>query len=207
VTEGDGNPKLRAYYDANAWTYDRWMSSYDRVMLGESRARLCGHASGRILELGVGTGLNLPQYAFGIDVTGLDLSAEMLARARQRTDIVAHVDLLNGDAHQLPFRDGTFDTVLTTLFLSSVPDPRRAVEEAYRVLRSDGRLLCIDHVRSSLPPVRWLQRLTADLLVDRTGVDLRRDPMDHLAAVGFVVEHEQRSRLGVIQAFVARRRD
>ena len=160
----DDNDRLREYYDENAGIYDRWMDSYDRFMLGDGRARLCALASGRTLELAVGTGLNLPLYGDDVDVVGLDYSPKMLEVASARAARLGRaVELVVGDAHQLEFGDGEFDTVLTTLFLSSVPDDRAAAAEAFRVLKPGGRFLVIDHVRSNVAPVRWLEQRSANV--------------------------------------------
>jgi ubiquinone/menaquinone biosynthesis C-methylase UbiE len=199
--------RLRAYYDVHAVHYDRWMRSYDRHMLGDARRRLCGLAVGRTLELGVGSGLNLPSYPHGVELTGVDFSSRMLALAqKRRAETSARMQLVLGDGHALPFQAGLFDTVVATLFLSSVPSPRVATEEMRRVLRPGGQLLLLDHVRSSVFPVRCLERVAAPFVQSRTGVDLRRDPVDYLADLGFSVDHIQRTKLGVIEAVVATRR-
>lgn len=200
------NESLRRYYDEHASIYDRWMRSYDRFMLGDARARVCRQATGRTLELAVGTGLNLPHYPADADLVAVDYSPKMLAVARKRAAASGRlVELRVEDAHALTFSDGEFDTVVTTLFLSSAPDPRRAISEVFRVLRAGGRLLLLDHVRSTVPPVRWVERVTERFVAARTGVHLSRDPLDHLAAVGFTVDAERRARLGVLQELIARK--
>jgi ubiquinone/menaquinone biosynthesis C-methylase UbiE len=200
------NDALRHYYDANASTYDEWMRSYDRVMLGDARRRVCGLATGRTLELGVGTGLNLPHYPGGVDLVAVDYSPQMLDVARARAGAIGRaVDLRLEDAHALTLDDASFDTVVTTLFLSSAPDPGQVVTEIRRVLRGGGRVLVLDHVRSRRRPVAWVQRVTEPFVSSRTGVHLDRDPLDHLVTLGFDIEREQRARLGVVQAVVARK--
>jgi ubiquinone/menaquinone biosynthesis C-methylase UbiE len=206
VRVGHGKEDLRRYYDTNAGIYDRWMVSYDRFMLGDARGRIFGLARGRTLELAVGTGLNLAHYPSDVDLAGIDYSPEMVDRARQRARALGHeIDLRVADAHDLPFGDGEFDTVVTTLFLSSVPAPERAASEAFRVLRSGGRFLSLDHVRSRTALVAWVEGATERLIAARTGVHLSRDPLDYVGPLGFVVEPEQRSRLGIIEVLFARK--
>ena len=125
--------------------------------------------------------------------------------ARQRAGALGReVDLRVGDAQALDLPDARFDTVVATLALSSIPDDRRAVAEARRVLRPGGRLLLLEHVRSPLLPVRLLQRLLDPLFVRCYGDHLLREPLDHLAAAGFVVDRVERSKAGVIERLVAR---
>src|SRR3712207_3565584 len=165
------------------------MRFYDSIMLGDARSRLCSRASGRILELAIGTGLNLPFYPDGVRLTGVDLSPAMLAVAKQRSrKLGIDAELLVGDAHALDFPDGSFDTVISTLFFSSVPDPRQAAAEVLRVLKPGGRLLLLDHVRSPIMPVRLVERLLDRPLRRFSGCNLMRDPLDYLGAVGFVVD-------------------
>lgn len=206
VPDASSKSFLRRYYDEHARHYDGWMASYDRWMLGDGRARLCARAAGRTLEVAVGTGLNLRHYPDSVEVTGVDYSPEMLAVARRRAaELGRAVALEEGDAHHLAFRDGSFDTVVTTLFLSSAPDPVGAASEMFRVLAEGGRLLCIDHVRSERLPVRLIERGVSRTVLRRTGVDLRRNPLDYLAEVGFALEHLTHAKLGFIQTIVAGR--
>jgi ubiquinone/menaquinone biosynthesis C-methylase UbiE len=175
-------------------------------MLGDARRRLCSRASGRTLELAIGTGLNLPFYPGGVRLTGVDLSPAMLAVAKQRSrKLGIDAELLVGDAHALDFPDDSFDTVISTLFFSSVPDPRRAAAEVLRVLKPGGRLLLLDHVRSPIMPVRLVERLLDRPLRRFSGCNLMRDPLDYLGAVGFVVDRCDRFRWGIVLEVVARK--
>ena len=200
------NDRLRRFYDKSAADYDLWMRHYDRWMLSDARERLCARAHGQTLEIGLGTGLNLGFYPPSVQLTGLDLSRAMLTIAAQRAlDLGREVALRLGDAHALELPDSHFDTVVATLFVSSVPDERRAAAEAWRVLRPGGRLLLLDHVRSPIAPVRWAQRLLNPLMVRFAHNHLLRDPLDYLGSVGFVIEHCARSKWGIIEEVVARK--
>jgi ubiquinone/menaquinone biosynthesis C-methylase UbiE len=182
------------------------MRFYDPLVLGDRRREVCSRARGRTLELAIGTGLNLPFYPDGVRLTAVDLSPAMLAVAERRARALGvDAELLVGDAHALGFPDDRFDTVVSTLFFSSVPDPRRAAAEVLRVLKPGGRLLLLDHVRSPILAVRLLERLLDPPLRRFAGCDLMRDPLDYLGAVGFAVESCRRSRLGVILEVVARK--
>jgi ubiquinone/menaquinone biosynthesis C-methylase UbiE len=116
----------------------------------EERARFVPRASGKVLEVGIGSGLNLPYYAAGVErVVGIDPSLELWRMARRR---VGHtpfpVEFVGRSAESIPAGDGTFDTVVVTWALCSIPDPLRALGEMRRVLKPGGRLIFVEHGRS-----------------------------------------------------------
>src|SRR5436309_8415582 len=130
------------------WLYDPVCALYERLGLGRWRQWLVEGARGLALDVGCGTGRNLPLYREGVRVIGLDPAWESLQRARQRAP---RARLVRGSAEALPFRDGVFDTVVSGLVFCSVPDARRGLAEVGRVLRPDGRLCMLEHVRSVRP--------------------------------------------------------
>jgi ubiquinone/menaquinone biosynthesis C-methylase UbiE len=127
------------------WLYDAGMALLERGGLGRWRAWLARGASGRTLDLGTGTGRDLPLYPPGVAAVAIDPWAENLARARRRA---GGIPLVRARAEALPFRDGAFDTVVCGLVLCSVDDPALALAEARRVLRPGGALRLVEHVRS-----------------------------------------------------------
>lgn len=198
---------LRQFYDRSAKGYDRWMRLYDGLLLDDRRRNLCSRARGHTLELGVGTGLNLASYPRDVQLVGIDPSAEMLAVASRRARAIGlEVDLRLGDAQALDLADSSFDTVVATLVLSTVPDVRRAITEAWRVLKLDGQLLILDHVRSPVALVRWIEWLLDPLVSRLAHVHLLRDPLDHLGSVGFTIERSERSKAGIVEEVSARKR-
>jgi ubiquinone/menaquinone biosynthesis C-methylase UbiE len=206
VTDQHHTRHRRRFYDQYAGDYDRWMRFYDPLVLGDRRGEVCSRARGRTLELAIGTGLNLPFYPDGVRLTGVDLSPAMLAVAEQRArELGLDAELSVGDAQALEFPDDRFDTVVSTLFFSSVPDPRQAAAEVLRILKPGGRLLLLEHVRSPILPVRLVERLLDVPLRRYAGCHLLRDPLDYLGAVGFVVESCRRSRWGIVLEVVARK--
>jgi ubiquinone/menaquinone biosynthesis C-methylase UbiE len=201
----DQTALVRDYYNQLARDYDSLTGGFDRVMLGSGRSRVCSRARGEALEIAVGTGLNLPFYPPDVTLTGVDLSPAMLSRAERRAhDLNVDVKLLLGDAQALAFPDEQFDTVNSTLLMSTVPDPHLAAGEMRRVLKPGGRVLVLDFARSPILPVQWFERAVAPLTA-RSRFSLVRDPLDYLDAVGFTIEHVDRSRLGVIEEVVARK--
>jgi len=135
------------------WLYDASMALLEHTGLGPWRRWLAEGARGLTLDLGCGTGRNLPLLPAGVRAVGVDPCRESLARARRRAPAAL---LVQARAEQLPFRPGTFETVLSGLVLCSVTDPGFAVSEIRRVLASGGVLRALEHVRS---PVHWKARL------------------------------------------------
>ncbi len=105
--------RLRRYWDKHAPRYDRQMRFFDRNLFGDTRAWVCQQATGEVLEVAVGTGMNLEFYPEGVRLTGIDLSSAMLERARSRARQLGRtVELAEDDAHALDFPDACFDTVV-----------------------------------------------------------------------------------------------
>ena len=174
-------------------------------MFGEdNRPWACSRAEGKVLEVAVGTGLNLPFYDAGLSVVGIDLSPDMLAIARRRAlDAGRDVDLREGDAHELAFDDGSFDTVVCTFSLCNIPDTDRALGEMHRVLRPGGRLILVDHIRSSVRPILWLQKVAELLTVRMDGDYLTRRPSLNAERQGFEIAERERFARGVVERLVA----
>ena len=126
------------------------------------RRRAVGAARGRILEIGVGSGLNLPLYQASTTVVGLDPSAQLLSMAREATtDRAQTIQLIEGSVESIPLPDHEFDTVVTTWTMCSIPDLPKALAEVRRVLKEDGRLVFAEHGRAPEPKVvRWQNALT-----------------------------------------------
>jgi len=202
-----GNPsseRLRRYWDKHSGSYDRQMRFFDRRLFGESRAWVCRQATGEVLEVAIGTGLNLPLYPDGVRLTGIEFSPVMLAIARDRArQLGREVDLREADAHQLPFPDASFDTVVCTLSLCAIADPARAVEEMARVLRPGGQLLLLDHIVGSSRPVRAIQRLLEQVTIAYGGEHFRRRPLHQVQAAGLDIEQQDRFTLGIVERIPA----
>ncbi|EME55919.1 class I SAM-dependent methyltransferase [Amycolatopsis decaplanina] len=194
------------YWDGKSRNYDREMRFMDRKLFGDSRAWVCGQATGDVLEVAVGTGLNLPLYPDGVTLTGIDLSDGMLAIARDRAGRLGHpVTLRRADAHDLPFGADSFDTVVCTLGLCAIPEDGMALREMARVLRPGGRLILLDHIASSSRPVRGLQWIAEKITVPMAGEHFLRRPLDKIGGLGLTVERRERFNLGLVERLVARK--
>ena len=127
--------------------------------LAAYRSRVIPAADGRVLEIGIGSGLNLPFYSRSIEgLIGLDPSPKLLSMTRRNVRLgLRSVELVEGSAEAIPLEDSSIDTVVTTWTLCSIPDARRALGEMHRVLRPTGRLLFVEHGRAPDPNVVWWQ--------------------------------------------------
>lgn len=194
----------RRFWDEQAGRYDRSMRFVERRILRDTRDWVCRQTEGHVLEVALGTGLNLPWYRPGSRVTGVELSSAMLGIARRRArDLPIDPDLIQGSAQQLPFADDSFDTVVCTLSLCSIPDDRRGVSEMVRVLKPGQKLILADHVASSAAPARLLQRMLDWWTVPREGEHFRRRPIRWVRQAGLPIEQHERFLLGIIERLVA----
>ncbi|MFL5906435.1 MAG: class I SAM-dependent methyltransferase [Solirubrobacterales bacterium] len=202
----DETERVRRIQDKHAGGYDRQMNFFDRVLFAGGREWACSQAKGDVLEIAVGSGRNLAHYPPGVKVTAIEYAPEMLALARERAEeLGGDFDLREGDAQALEFADESFDTVIITLALCTIPDDRKAVREAARVLRPGGRLVLLEHVRSPVLPVRAVQRVLDPIAVRFEADHLVRDPLDHLTDEGFELDSVERSKWGIVERVVARR--
>jgi ubiquinone/menaquinone biosynthesis C-methylase UbiE len=198
--------RVRAIFDKQASTYDRSMSRFERTLFAGAREKVCAQAEGEVLEIAVGTARNLPHYPKDVSITGIELSPEMAELGRRRAaELGREIDLRVGDAERLEFPDESFDTVVCTFGLCTIPDDAAAIREAKRVLRPGGLLLLAEHVRSPNPVVRTIERIV-DPIAHRLGGDhMLREPLDHLHAEGFEVEELERRKAGFVELVAARK--
>ncbi len=194
---------IRRRYDRVALIYDL-MEGPGGVMNRWRRA-LWSRASGRVLEVGVGTGRNMPYYPPGVQVTAIDFSPRMLERARKRAARLGlGVDLRLMDAQQMDFPDGSFDTVVTTCVFCSVPDPVLGLREVRRVCRPDGQVLLLEHVRSRMPLVGELLDILNPITTLLIGVNINRDTVGNIRRAGLVIVEEKDLWLDILKEIVAR---
>ena len=184
------------------WLYDAICALAERRGLGRWRRWLTDGARGRTLDLGCGTGRSLSLFPAGVRAIGLDPALDSLQRARRRAPATA---LVCGSAEALPFRAGVFDTVVSGLALCSVPDPARGLAEVRRVLRADGTLRALEHVRSTRP---WKARVQDWIQPAWTrcagGCHPNRETERIVEAAGFVIEAEGRRAEADMRRFAAR---
>jgi SAM-dependent methyltransferase len=169
--------------------YDRRGGSMERRWMGWRRARLLGGARGAVLEIGGGTGANLPHYGDVDRVTVVEPDPFMRRRLLTKSRAArVPVEVSAAGAEALPFPDGCFDTVVSTLVLCTVPDQDLALGEIRRVLRPDGRLLFIEHVRASGSMARWQDRIESLWRRLLAGCHPNRDTVAAIGRAGFELE-------------------
>lgn len=183
-----GRPLFAAFYD--------WFQRPAAPLLDPWRRRVAGAASGRVLEVGVGTGLNLPFYRLEQvrELVGLEPDPHMRRRAAARAArLHIPVRLIAAAAESMPFTDGAFDTVVATHVFCTVADPQRALAEVFRVLRPGGTFRFLEHVRANDEgAARWQDRLTPLWRLVAGGCHPNRPTVDWIRAAGFVLQEVER---------------
>ncbi len=189
------------------WFYDAFMYLADTLGgLGRWRRKLVGNACrgpdrGRTLEVGCGTGRNLPLYSDDTRLVAFDVHIEILGAARRRAP---QVPLMVASAEALPFRSGSFDNVVSGLVFCSVPDPVRGLREIRRVLRSEGRLHMMEHVRAR-GRLRsrfqdWIQPVWTQVT---GGCRPNRDTEANVEIAGFRIDRDRCREKGTMRLFTA----
>lgn len=174
----------------------------ERFSLTRLRRPLLAAARGAVLEIGAGTGANLPLYDPDRRVVAIELRPERLATAARKAHVAGRADVAvaAADAHDLPFPAASFDTVVGTLVFCSIGDPLAALAEIRRVLRPDGQLLLLEHVRGQTPLTRrltdWLHPLWFALQGE---CHLNRETAATVAAAGFRVDATESHGRGLLQ--------
>jgi ubiquinone/menaquinone biosynthesis C-methylase UbiE len=192
--------RQRRVWDKTAPGYDKQIAFFEKIQFAGGREWLGARARGQVLEIAIGTGRSLPCYPADVTVTGIDLSPAMLAIARQvAVGLGRDVDLREGDAEHLPFDDASFDTVVCALSLCTIPNPRAALGEMRRVLVPGGRLLLLDHIGSTWPPVYAAQWLLERVTIRAAGEHFTRRQLPLVTAAGFEIAETQRLKAGTVE--------
>lgn len=173
--------------------YDRLNAGAERTWLGKRRADLVAHATGVVLEIGAGTGANLTHYHGVERVVAAEPDPAMRARLESRLGrATVPVEVSDAPAEHLKLPDASFDTVVSTLVLCSVADPDATLAELRRVLRPDGQLLVLEHVRGEGRRARWQDLVTPVWRRIGAGCHPNRDTAAAIERAGFHLEHQER---------------
>lgn len=172
-----------------------------RRLRGKQWAKVKGE---RVLEVGVGTGKNIPHHPEGSRMCAVDISPGMLRRAQRRAQKQgAEIDLILADAEHLPFRDDAFDTAVSSFVFCSVPDPLQGLREVGRVTHSGGQVVLLEHVRAANRIVGKAMDWLNPLFVRLTGANINRNTVSNVSTAGLKIEDVESYGLGIIKLIEA----
>lgn len=203
-----GTRKTKARYDRIAPLYDLMETLLEMRLFQGYRKETLRDLEGDILEIGVGTGKNLPFYSSMAKVTAIDMSPRMMEGAQVRASkISSQIDLHLMDAEHLQFPDNSFDYVVGTFVLCSIPDPLKALKEAKRVVRENGKILFIEHVLSKNRYTATMERIVNPLVSALFGFNVNRDTRQNIEKAGLYVRRDDELAMGdVLRRFTCTKR-
>jgi ubiquinone/menaquinone biosynthesis C-methylase UbiE len=182
----DNTEKIRKRYDRASKFYDILESPMEAMSLKEWRVKIMQQLEGKVLEVGVGTGKNIPYYPEDLDITAIDFSPKMLERARQKAaSLGKKVNLVEMDAQHMDFPDNQFDCVFTTCVFCSVPDPVKGLTEIRRVCKPGGKIIMVEHVRSEKAVLGVIMDLINPLVVNSYGANINRRTVENIEKADF----------------------
>jgi len=183
-----GAQKVRQRFDRIAWVYDLLEAPMEMMGARRWRGPLLSTVKGRVLEVGIGTGKNLPYYPQGIELTGIDISPLMLDKARRRAETLnRRVALQVQDVEAMSFVSESFDYVVSTFVFCSVPNPVAGLREVKRVLKRSGTALFLEHVRSENPLLGFLMDLLNPLVRGIIGPNINRRTVENIRSAGLEI--------------------
>ncbi|MFW9777341.1 MAG: class I SAM-dependent methyltransferase [Candidatus Heimdallarchaeota archaeon] len=201
---------VRRRYDWYSTFYDRFEQPMEQMVFRDLRSLIIGSLRGKILEVGVGTGKNIQYYQSQTQVIGVDISPNMLKKAKQKLSSFhgKRIELKLMDVEELSFKDENFNIVLCTFVLCSVPNPTNAIQEMLRVLKPRGHLILIEHVLSKIPLIAYLQKLANPFTRGIFGFNIDRDTLEILKQEKVLISKNQNlTKTDIMKFFVCERLD
>lgn len=192
-------------YNRISYVYDLMESVVEFLQFGKWRRMILSDMSGRVLDMGVGTGKNLKYFPGDCTVIGVDISQKMLDHAKKKSQSMDNVSLLVMDGEHLALRDDSFDNVLTTFVLCSVPEPVNALKELQRVCKPTGSVINLEHMRSRNTLVAFNEDVFNPIFTFIMGVNINRRTVDNIKKAGLEVLEERNMGLGDVFRLVRSR--
>jgi ubiquinone/menaquinone biosynthesis C-methylase UbiE len=189
--------------------YNRVAKNYDKMeqmmFFNKHRESLIALANGKVLELGVGTGANLPYYSKNLSVTGIDFSREMLEKSKKviEKNHIKNIKLKEMDIQNMTFENDSFDCAVSTCVFCTVPDPIAGLKEVYRVLKPGGKVLFLEHMRSRNPLVNiilFMMTIMSKLIL---GTSMVRKTQENIESVGFKITERRDLFFDVVRIIIA----
>ncbi|MDI3478190.1 MAG: hypothetical protein PWQ59_1715 [Thermoanaerobacterium sp.] len=196
---------IKRRYERIAKYYDLMESLMESTGGKRWRKMLWSEVSGNtILEAGIGTGSNILYYPEGKNIYGIDFSPKMVEIAKDKAKRYGKdVDIRVMDIENLEFNDNTFDAIVTSCVFCSVPDPIKGLKELKRVLKNDGKLFMLEHVRSKKLILGTLMDILNPLTVNTWGANINRDTVKNLKISGFKILKEENLALDIMKLIIA----
>jgi len=201
---------IQKRYDWYSSFYDKFEAPMEQMAFSLLRTKVMGSLKGNVLEVGVGTGKNLPYYRSRTKVTGIDISPGMLGKAKKkvRTLRLKNIELRLMNAEKMSFEDETFDTVVCTFVLCSVPEPVKAIKEMLRVLKPNGNIIMLEHVISQMPLMALFQKVFNPFTRGIFGFNIDRDTVDNVRKAGGVLKKDKNlTRTDILKLVVFVKKD
>jgi len=192
-------------YSRVAKLYDWFEWPIEKLVFKKLRKEAISYAYGNVLEVGVGTGKNLPYYNGNIDLTAIDFSPGMLeiARGRKRELELKDIELYEMDVQDLKFKDNTFDTVVSTFVFCTVPDPIAGLKEVYRVVKPKGKVIFLEHMKSKYFIVNIMLYIMNILSEKLLGTSMIRETQKNIEKAGFTITSVEYKVLDVVRLIIA----
>ncbi|WP_372712607.1 class I SAM-dependent methyltransferase [Ilyobacter sp.] len=189
--------------------YNRVAKNYDKMeqmmFFNKHREGLIALASGKVLELGVGTGANLPYYSKNLSVTGIDFSRKMLEKSKNviEKNHIKNIKLEEMDIQNMTFENDSFDCAVSTCVFCTVPDPIAGLKEVYRVLKPGGKVLFLEHMRSRNPLVNIILFMLTVMSKLILGTSMVRKTQENIESVGFKITERRDLFFDVVRIIIA----
>jgi demethylmenaquinone methyltransferase/2-methoxy-6-polyprenyl-1,4-benzoquinol methylase len=174
-------------YNRVSYVFDIMEIPMEYIWFSKWRKDILPGLSGRVLDVGIGTGKNIPYYSDECEIVGVDISDMMLSHAKEKATHKDNISLFQMDAEKLGFEDDSFDYVITTFVLCSIPDPVSALKEIKRVCKPDGMVINLEHMKSDNRTIAFIEDLLNPLTVAMTGVNINRETVENVKKAGLNV--------------------